>query len=285
MKHLSKALVALSFLGLASAAHAQSNANSYFGTTFDTITTYPFTDGTPYQTTTPTTNPGELSGQGGFTATQAGFAEAFAIGGTASGGTASGTGALLQSDLNGGAANVTGGVSVAHSLNKSVVGGFNFAVDFQLSGTGSAAPDNSFAFNFLTGGTNIFSVNFAPGGTNNTAIPQLVIGGTVVSQAVSGPTLAGGFFHLSITVTSGGAITATLGGGGTQLNAAAGSVTPTGISSFSVSEVTNTAAGTGNDYIEFDNISAVIPEPSTYAMMGLGLVGMLGLMKFRRIKA
>lgn len=269
MKSLSKALVAFSvLLTAASAAHAQ---NPYFGTTFDGNPTEPYTDGTIY-----TAGGADLSGQGGFTATPD-------IGGTPAGPLAQvfGTG---MGDNSGTLSSGAPAVTLSHALGSPTLGGFTFAVDFSISNTGGGGtPGNAYAFNFTNASGNVFSINFQPDGVDGTPQPQLVVDGITEATASQGPVL-NQFFHLSVSVSTAGDITAELG---TDPLTALTSTTPEplaadGITGFSISE---TNVGGGPDFVQFDNIVVAIPEPSTYAMMGLGLLGVVSMMKFRRLKA
>ena len=280
MKYLSNALVALSLFAASSAVHAQV---SLFGTTFDgppSSTTYPYNDPTVYGGT----GFPDLNAQGGWTATPTYADTTFDTSGT---------------NIVGQVYSGAGSATASHGLNSPAFGGgYAFNTDFTISDNGSpsgmgnaSGPGNNYSFSLLgTASIPVVEVEFvqtgASGGVENAYAPELFINGTLQTApsatAAQGP-VVDQMFHLSITVSTTGTVTASLGTPQSTFSAtdplAIGEVT-----GFSVGENDVTGSAT-NDLINFDNISLTVPEPSTYAMMGLGLVGMLGLMKFRRPRA
>ena len=270
MKHISKAIVAFSVLTAASAVHAQT---SYYGTTFDGGTGYPYTDPTVYA--------------GGFTSIGGQGSPAwtgtplYAV--TASDGSPTGIAAQVYSG--------NGTAFAAHAFAPTV-GGAVFNTDFQIGDNGPGNPGNSFSFNLLnSAGASVISVTFAPTGLSGgaEAAPdfELRTGGGPLFTSPNGPVIDQRY-HLSINVNASGTVVATFGsaGGSSSLTTTVVGI-GTGLAGLSVTETdaSGLPAASNSDSVTFDNVSVVVPEPSTYAMMGLGLLGMLGLMKFRRAKA
>ena len=73
---------------------------------------------------------------------------------------------------------------------------------------------------------------------------------------------------------------------------AASSVLPTGVGEFSalwnLADKTTGNGGyqnAGDGYIVFDNLAVTVPEPSTYAMMTVGLGGLVGVLRLRQRQA
>ena len=286
MKHLSKALAAISFLAGASALHAQT---SYYGTNFDgTAAAYPYTDGSAYNTGTQE-QPGngfyDINGEGSpaWTGT-GGYAITVDTGVAAGAQSISGFAAVVYSGN--GTAVATHSIT-ALATTGPTAGFYNFNTDFQISGNGDAAgdvttaPGDTFAFNLTSTTGNVISVSFVPtqNASGTEGAPNLALNGVVTSN---GPQL-NQRLHLTIAVQPGGNVSVFLGG---VLTATATIANTASVTGFSITETDATTTNTNNAYdsITFDQVNVVVPEPSTYAMMGLGLVGMLGLMRFRRAK-
>lgn len=277
MKNLSTAFIALSLLTAASAVHAQSVA---FGTNFDGSNTFPYDDPGAYLSATQDSATGpDLNAQHGWTATPG----AVSVFNNGDNGT-TGNPITPATDTFATVFSPNGTASASHAfLSGPTTDGFNFSTDAQILDA-RPAVGNTFSFNFASGGVNIFSVNFTPSPLGEPNAPTFTLtsgNGTTLASQPSGPAF-NQFFHLTVSVSSTGTITASLGTpGSTITDSSLGALASTGISSFGFSE--SGASGAG-DLLEVTDIAATIPEPSTYAMMGLGLVGMLGLMKFRRSK-
>ena len=270
MKYPSTAFIAVALFAATSAVHAQT---ADFGTTFDGSTTYPYTDPTVYSSTF-----GDLNGTGEWTATPL-----YAV--TTYDSTGTNTVAQVYSG--------NGTATASHALTFPTGAGYTFNTDFSIAANnagmgGADSAGNAFSFSLTNSLGTAFAINFAPtgttGGVENAFQPQLVIGGVAVATAAQGPipstpTMAEPY-HLTISVSTVGVITASLGTPDSTITysdpAAAAAIT-----GFAVSEVDQSTL-TGYDYVAFDNISVVVPEPSTYAMIGMGFLGMLGLMRFRR---
>lgn len=147
-------------------------------------------------------------------------------------------------------------------------------------------------------GASLLSVTFSPA-TNPITNPQTdlisysINGGTPVSTTDGVSTNS--IFHLQLTLTGGATpgfvAVITDSNGPKSFGANLTGVDPTTINQFSTDwnvadkTVTNGGyTGAGDNTLVFDNIT-VVPEPSTYAMMALGSVGLAGMLRLRRKRA
>ncbi len=206
----------------------------------------------------------------------------------------------------GGGAILTDGISPSVSPSN-VTHGFtpttsvySFTTDFIVSSSvtvtaGTAPSQDAFAFTFKNAaGNNVYSVDFAPSTTSGVDALRYTTYNTL--GASNGQTSTGmgitldSRYHLvvsanvvtesfSITVQPETPLGALSGTAFTQnVTVPVGSVVG-GIASFSATDIVSNLAAPGTNSLLFDNLSAV-PEPSTYAMLGLGLAGLA--FRFRR---
>ena len=271
------AFVALS-LGLASRAGAQTPS---YQTNFDNLTPNSTLSGQDNWTDNDTDQPDSVGFVSGYSTSATDYLATVG-------------GAFVAAGPTGGAP-TTSPVYLAHPFNP-VGGSYTFDADFAVTSsvTGFANSD-SFGFTFQgANGNNLFSIDF---------VPQLATGATtgatvdairysiynLATGAQSQMTTGMGFqlnsrLHLSLAVNeltntlsftvtpnSGPALTETnLSLFGTQSALTAG---------FAATYVETVAGAPGSNALIFDNVAAV-PEPSTYAMLGLGFLGLAT--RFRR---
>ena len=162
---------------------------------------------------------------------------------------------------------------------------YAFDVDMAITRSGATYPTNdSFAWTFQnTAGTNLFSVDFVPTTTNDSnnarttlAVRYTVNGGT---QTTTGNgLLSDAYYHLTVSVNVLAnqfsiALTPT---GGTALTLASNVSLGANLAG-TLGQVAATwndnVANPGGNALIFNNYAVTVPEPSTWMMMGLGLVG------------
>lgn len=232
-----------------------------------------------------TTYVGTLSSTAGsfFNGTQAG-----AIGGLY--GPASGqTPYAVPSTASGGIINLLHGVTIPSTTTQVV-----FNIDFAIIEANALAKDT---FSFTLGSA--LTITFTPSATTNqfniTATGSTPGGGNNADAVVFNSQ-----YHLKITLNPGATptyaavLTAGLGGGGTPSGITGTLATSlSSINQFVVGwnladKTTNAdggLTGAGDNFIAFDNLSIAVPEPSTYAVMAVGLVGLAGVWRSRRQRA
>ena len=180
-------------------------------------------------------------------------------------------------------------------------GGLAFDVDFIVGASATPAlQNNTFAFTFRGATGNVFSIDFVPQtGANANSVDAIrytsyttaqTASGAAGTQTSTGQGIGLGLrYHLALSVSNASssmefaitpedANTGLANGTPMTFNVALANA-GVGVTSFAATYITAPGASPGNNSIFFDNITAV-PEPSTYAMLGLGLVGVA--VRFRR---
>lgn len=186
------------------------------------------------------------------------------------------------------------------SLFHTVSGGGNTSlalnVDFSVVNSANFAAHDTFGFSLRSTAGTLVTINFAPSTTNTTADTVTGTSGGTTVASTSGVTF-NSTYHLALSVNLASktylATISTVGGTassfsltGSTANAA---ITGTAVTQFATlwNLQDKTATGTaynaaGDGYIIFDNLSVTVPEPSTYAMLALGVVG-LGVLLRRKV--
>ncbi len=177
----------------------------------------------------------------------------------------------------------------------------DFDISFPAAGTaGESYTRDSFGFNFQTTAlSNLFSVNFTPDlSGNNNSVNQMVIG-TSVNNSANNPTvnaiLYNSIYHLQLSVNVPGRMmtVAITGTNNYNFTISLASVDPASVQQIAATWVLSNTSGVdanggytnaGSNAIIFDNFALTVPEPSTWAMLGLGVVAG-GLLLRRRARA
>ena len=195
-------------------------------------------------------------------------------------------------------------VNVFHAANTEGANSFTLNSDAFLSASFGTQFTNtdSFGYSFLNaaGNTTLFSVDFVPSAVSpGTAPDQIEYTINGVQHLTTGLLYLGGYFHLTANVdvqhnTFGFTVTET-GLPMTDVNAGAtqAAVTLTGVNAANVGNagtywsLTDKTADTSGGYdnggdnaLYFKTFTVTVPEPSTYAMLGLGVLGLAA--RFRR---
>ena len=174
---------------------------------------------------------------------------------------------------------------------------YAFNVDMAITRSGATYPTNeSFGWTFRTsGGANLFSVDFVPTTANdsNNARTTLAVRYTVNGSAQVSPGngfLSDAYYHLTVSVNVAAkqfsiSLTPT---GGTAMVLASGISLGTNDPS-TVAQVAATwndnVANPGANTMIFNNYGVtLVPEPSTWVMLGLGVVGFTVMLR-RRARA
>lgn len=202
---------------------------------------------------------------------------------------------VVPSSATGGLVNLFHPVSLTPAAPTVVVN-----VDFIVTASTLGGHDN-FAFSLRTGGTattlgsDLLSINFVLPTTPSQQATQDNIGyttGAGVLRTTGSAITLNAQYHLQVTLTTGASPTflAVIAGGGNSFNfGGALTADPANINQVSADwavasgTITNGGyTGAGNNSLGFDNLTVAVPEPSTYAMMALGLAG-LGVLLRRKV--
>lgn len=183
------------------------------------------------------------------------------------------------------------------------VGNYSFNVDYAI--TGSATPflsNNRFSFTFsntalstpLNAHGDIFSIDFVPQtatatpGTNGVDAVRYTVYNAATGMATQTTTGLGfsmnQLMHLSLSVnttanTLSFSVTGPIGAPITVADAPLTGTLGALVTSLSAEYIQAPGAAAGSNALIFNNLAAV-PEPSTYAMVGLGVLGLAA--RFRR---
>ena len=226
-------------------------------------------------------------------------------------------------NVNGGALPGRGVVYTFHPTNLPATSSFVFNTDYVVtrpavdnSGNPTTTHDQ-FGFSFLTAGgtTSLFNINFQVASNSSTTVDNVSynVGGDPIAGTATNSLTLNSRYHLTVNVnavahtfsafimaeTPNGSITA-----GTPNQAIATNVPFTGdVGDFAaywkLNNLTNAPAngGTltggnntaftagGSNILLFDNVSTAVPEPSSYALLGAGLLGLTALVRGRRSQA
>ena len=313
---MKKIIPLLAFMAFTLVAGDTAHGQVLYGTTFDGTTTSPYNDSNPY------TQGSDLVTQGGWTgnddpSTQEGtsttyhgglnsvVAGSFGPGNppTASGNAGNLDGEIIPADPNsGGFTNYPGQtkVFVAHPFTltqAALTNGYALNTDFNVSAPLTTTVASGYGFAFLNASNaNVVSVNFVKDTTSSGQddVEYQVGTGSLVNTG-NGAIKLGANTHLTLSVNvAKNTFNIVIGGvslfqNPVSLGAANSGASVTQAAALQFIAGTATAdgnggyMGAGDDQINFDNFSITVPEPSTYLMMGLGLLGLVGLMKFRRL--
>ncbi len=188
-------------------------------------------------------------------------------------------------------------VYVAHPVTLTALAKANSVsldTDFNVS-TSANNFNSSYGFSLQTSAfANILSIQLVrdPANVNTRDIIQYQIGTATAVNNGNGIALNQNY-HLKITVNMvANTFSATYGGLAVFSNISLGATSAMNIAEIAATEFGNTGAdgnggftGSGQDTLTFDNISFTVPEPSTYAAMVVGGLGLAGVMRFRRRQA
>ena len=309
-------------LAAGSAAYGQITV---YGTNFDGSTTYPYTDSTGYTDSTVSNADlvGQGSaGTGGpwignddpsnpetgsSTVYTGGLNQVLTSGATNPVG--SGLYGQLEGQASGSGITVLPGrtfVSVAHAVTLNATAKNNIVsltTDFDISSSGNSFTSGyGFAFQGASF-TNLLAIQFIrdPSATNNANgntqdIVQYQIGtATAVASTTNAAVLLNRNYRLTIAVNMrNNTFSATLGGVNIFTNISLGTTLATSTTQIAALQFESTAVTTdanggitnsGSDSLSFDNFALTVPEPSTYAALVVGGLGLAGVMRFRRRQA
>lgn len=219
-----------------------------------------------------------------------------------------------------GVAATTGPVTVSRALPTASATNVVFSTDYQVTNPNGAFPSHdSFAFALTGASGNLISINFVPNSTNSTSIDNITYTNAagVASAPVAGMNL-GSLTRYRLTVSVN--VTAGTFGATYQaenittgaLTGVVGTLAPTG-TAYGTGAITGLAvtwtladkttgvlasnlglganqSGTNNfahtnagiNALYFDNILVTVPEPSTYAMVVLGVIGLAVMIRRSR---
>ncbi len=186
----------------------------------------------------------------------------------------------------------TGGlISLFHAVTIPTTATFvALDVDFAVTTPNAFTNRDTFGFSLSNAaGVSLVSFNFAPS-TTPTTRDNISFTTNGTNFTASNQIILNGNYHLALNInTTTGSMVATIN------NATfAGTVTGArGITqvaaTWSVGDRTTVANGgyqnADDNYLVFDNLAVSVPEPSTYAMMALGVAGMVGALRLRRNQA
>ena len=169
-----------------------------------------------------------------------------------------------------------------------------FDTDFVVTASSTSFPTlDTFGFSLRSAsGVSLITVNFNPAtvpADQGTDFLTTTVGANTITPASQTGITLGSTYHLTLTVTpSTNTFLVTLAGSNSV--SFSGSMSGESISVGQVTELTalwnltnKNATGTaydgaGDNYLAFDNIAVTVPEPSTDAMISLGLVGLMGML-------
>ncbi len=194
-------------------------------------------------------------------------------------------------------------VSLYHAIPTSATS-IVMSVGFVVTGPTSFTNKDTFAFSLrnAAGTMSLISINFVPtadvAGTPSQDNVTVTAGSTTGKATGSGVILNSQYI-LRLTVNSNLNYSATLSDSASNLvGAFDGTITGAGLTLRDVGrfsadlsladKTTNSGGGltgAGDNALAFDNLVITIPEPSTNAMLALGLVGLAGSLRLRRQRA
>ncbi len=207
----------------------------------------------------------------------------------------------------------TTSVSLSHPITvAAAASSLTLNVDFVLSSAVTFTERDSFSFSLqnAAGTASLIALNFVPtsnvtnpNGTTSQVDNVTTTVGTNTNVTTGSAVVLSSQYHLRLVVTSGAnaSYTATLTGTGANGSVTTGSFSSSlSNASITLANVARFTAGwtlaagatatnggytsAGDNTLYFDNVS-VVPEPSTYALVALGLFGLLGARRWQHRQA
>ncbi len=183
-------------------------------------------------------------------------------------------------------------VYLYHPINATGAPAVNFDVDLAITTSSSTFPNaDTFGWTFQTATGNLFSVDFVPikdsNGNAAEAVEYAVGTGALTNTGLQISPNTTSLYHLNVGVNvTGKSFGFTLTGSNTVSfnNISLANVA----SDFNVTDVAATwtlanAASAGSNELIFDNYAVTVPEPSTWAMLGVGVVLATVLVRRQRL--